>query len=119
MSVLARSIGNAFRNKVRTAAVVAVLTGGAPALWGVLLGLALLLGFSVVGLVPMQLGDTGWRVRVLQSRLHQLDLHSEVVTSRFDRETREGVATFQRRRGWSAPASRSGRSPPSIATCAS
>jgi peptidoglycan hydrolase-like protein with peptidoglycan-binding domain len=52
--------------------------------------------------VPMQLGDTGWRVRVLQSRLHQLDLHSEVVTSRFDRETREGVATFQRRRGWSA-----------------
>jgi peptidoglycan hydrolase-like protein with peptidoglycan-binding domain len=50
----------------------------------------------------MQLGDTGWRVRVLQSRLHQLDLHSEVVTSRFDRETRDGVATFQRRRGWTA-----------------
>ena len=38
------------------AAVVAALTGGAPALWGVLLGLALLLGFYVVGLVPMQLG---------------------------------------------------------------
>ena len=51
---------------------------------------------------PMQLGDTGWRVRELQSRLHQLDLHSEVVTSRFDAETRAGVATFQRRRGWRA-----------------
>lgn len=51
---------------------------------------------------PLRLGDTGWRVRELQSRLHQLDLHSEVVTSRFDRETREGVATFQRRRGWDA-----------------
>ena len=51
---------------------------------------------------PMQLGDSGWRVRVLQSRLHQLDLHSEVVTNRFDAETRDGVATFQRRRGWTA-----------------
>jgi peptidoglycan hydrolase-like protein with peptidoglycan-binding domain len=51
---------------------------------------------------PMRIGDTGWRVRQLQSRLHQLDLHSEVVTSRFDRETRAGVATFQRRRGWTA-----------------
>jgi peptidoglycan hydrolase-like protein with peptidoglycan-binding domain len=51
---------------------------------------------------PMRIGDTGWRVRELQSRLHQLDLHSEVVTSRFDRETRAGVATFQRRRGWTA-----------------
>src|SRR5690348_12570207 len=51
---------------------------------------------------PMQLGDKGWRVRVLQSRLHQLDLHSEVVTSTFDRETRDGVVTFQRRRGWTA-----------------
>ena len=49
---------------------------------------------------PMRLGDSGWRVRVLQSRLHQLDLHSEVVTSRFDEETRSGVATFQRRRSW-------------------
>ena len=27
---------------------------------------------------PMRFGDTGWRVRVLQSRLHQLGLHSEV-----------------------------------------
>ena len=54
------------------------------------------------GFVPMQLGDRGWRVRVLQSRLHQLGLHSEVVTSSFDRETRDGVATVQRRRGWTA-----------------
>ena len=52
--------------------------------------------------VPMQLGDRGWRVRVLQSRLHQLGLHSEVVTDTFDRETRDGVATVQRRRGWTA-----------------
>lgn len=57
---------------------------------------------SRAAFAPMQLGDTGWRVRVLQSRLHQLDLHSEVVTSTFDRETRDGVATFQRRRGWTA-----------------
>jgi len=52
------------------------------------------------GFTPMRPGDTGWRVRVLQSRLHQLDLHSEVVTARFDEETRAGVATIQRRRGW-------------------
>ena len=51
---------------------------------------------------PLRPGDTGWRVRVLQSRLHQLDLHSEVVSNRFDEETRAGVATFQRRRGWPA-----------------
>ncbi len=51
---------------------------------------------------PMRPGDTGWRIRVLQSRLHQLHLHSEVVTNRFDRETRAGVATVQRRRGWRA-----------------
>lgn len=51
---------------------------------------------------PMRPGETGWRVRELQSRLHQLDLHSEVVTSRFDEETRAGVATFQRRRDWRA-----------------
>lgn len=55
-----------------------------------------------VDFTPMRPGDTGWRVRVLQSRLHQLDLHSEVVTNRFDEETRTGVATFQRRRGWRA-----------------
>ncbi len=54
------------------------------------------------GFAPMGPGDTGWRVRVLQSRLHQLHLHSEVVTSRFDAETRAGVATLQRRRGWRA-----------------
>ena len=51
---------------------------------------------------PLRPGDTAWRVRVLQSRLHQLDLHSEVVTNRFDAETRTGVTTFQRRRGWTA-----------------
>ena len=54
------------------------------------------------GPTPLRLGDTGWRVRVLQSRLHQLDLHSEVVTNRFDTETRNGVVTFQRRRDWRA-----------------
>ena len=54
------------------------------------------------GFTPLRLGDSGWRVRLLQSRLHQLDLHSEVVTSRFDRETSEGVSTVQRRRGWDA-----------------
>lgn len=59
-------------------------------------------GASARGFEPMRPGDKGWRVRVLQSRLHQLDLHSEVVTSRFDEETRTGVATFQRRRGWTA-----------------
>lgn len=57
---------------------------------------------SYADFTPLRPGDTGWRVRVLQSRLHQLDLHSEVVTSRFDEETRTGVATFQRRRGWTA-----------------
>jgi peptidoglycan hydrolase-like protein with peptidoglycan-binding domain len=57
---------------------------------------------SRAGFAPMRPGDTGWRVRVLQSRLHQLDLHSEVVTNRFDAETRAGVATFQRRRGWTS-----------------
>ncbi|PVG82594.1 murein L,D-transpeptidase [Nocardioides gansuensis] len=48
----------------------------------------------------MRYGDTGWRVRVLQSRLHQLGLHSEVITSRFDAATRAGVRTFQARRAW-------------------
>ncbi|WP_216652099.1 L,D-transpeptidase family protein [Nocardioides sp. zg-1308] len=57
---------------------------------------------SARAFAPLRLGDRGWAVRVLQSRLHQLDLHSEVVTSRFDAETRDGVATFQRRRGWTA-----------------
>ncbi len=47
---------------------------------------------------PLKFGDTGWRVRVLQSRLHQLGLHSEVITARFDAETRDGVRTFQARR---------------------
>jgi len=46
----------------------------------------------------LEFGDTGWKVRELQSRLHQLGLHSEVVTSRFDAQTRDGVRTFQARR---------------------
>jgi len=46
----------------------------------------------------LKFGDTGWKVRELQSRLHQLGLHSEVVTSRFDAQTRDGVRTFQARR---------------------
>lgn len=33
MSVLARSVGNAFRKKVRTAAVVAVTAGGTSVSW--------------------------------------------------------------------------------------
>ena len=86
----------------------------APRLTALLLALVVALtGLAVVGttsaagaaradFAPMRIGDTGWRVRELQSRLHQLDLHSEVVTSRFDGETRTGVVTFQRRRGWGA-----------------
>lgn len=46
----------------------------------------------------LKFGETGWKIRVLQSRLHQLGLHSEVITSRFDAETRDGVRTFQARR---------------------
>ncbi|WP_232819797.1 L,D-transpeptidase family protein [Nocardioides allogilvus] len=46
----------------------------------------------------LKFGDTGWRVRELQSRLHQLGLHSEVITRRFDAQTRDGVRTFQARR---------------------
>ncbi len=46
----------------------------------------------------LKFGDTGWKVRELQSRLHQLGLHSEVVTRRFDAQTRDGVRTFQARR---------------------
>ena len=53
---------------------------------------------SARAFAPLRFGDTGWRVRELQSRLHQLDLHSEVVTSRFDAQTRAGVRTFQARR---------------------
>ena len=48
---------------------------------------------------PIRPGESSWRVRELQSRLHQLGLHSEVVTNRYDAETRAGVATFQRRHG--------------------
>ena len=51
-----------------------------------------------VAFTRLSFGDTGWKVRVLQSRLHQLGLHSDVITSRFDTETRDGVRTFQARR---------------------
>ena len=77
-------------------ALVVAITGSA------VVGTTTAAGAARADFSPLQLGDSGWRVRELQSRLHQLDLHSEVVTSRFDRETRAGVATFQRRRGWSA-----------------
>lgn len=50
------------------------------------------------GFTRLAFGDTGWKVRELQSRLHQLGLHSEVVTSRFDAQARDGVRTFQARR---------------------
>ena len=45
--------------------------------------------------VPLSFGDRGNRVRHLQSRLHQLGLHSEVITRRFDAETRRGVRAFK------------------------
>lgn len=68
--------------------------------------LALMMALSIAAVaVPanaafdrLRFGDTGWKVRVLQSRLHQLGLHSEVITSRFDAQTRDGVRTFQARR---------------------
>ncbi|PUA83101.1 hypothetical protein C7S10_02785 [Nocardioides currus] len=68
--------------------------------------LALVLALSLASLAApanatfdrLRFGDTGWKVRVLQSRLHQLGLHSEVITSRFDAQTRDGVRTFQARR---------------------
>ena len=75
-----------------------------PRLLSLLLALVLALGLAAVA-VPaeaafdrLRFGDTGWKVRVLQSRLHQLGLHSEVITSRFDAQTRDGVRTFQARR---------------------
>jgi peptidoglycan hydrolase-like protein with peptidoglycan-binding domain len=68
--------------------------------------LALVMGLTVVSVASpadaandsLRFGETGWKVRVLQSRLHQLGLHSEVVTNRFDAQTRDGVRTFQARR---------------------
>lgn len=48
---------------------------------------------------PMKLGERSPRIRKLQSRLHQLGLHSEVITRRFDAETRRGVAAFKKRHG--------------------
>ncbi|WP_310530169.1 L,D-transpeptidase family protein [Nocardioides sp.] len=55
-------------------------------------------GAERAGFSRLKFGDTGWKVRELQSRLHQLGLHSEVVTSRFDAQTRDGVRSFQARR---------------------
>lgn len=55
-------------------------------------------GSSASAFTRLEFGDRGWKVRELQSRLHQLGLHSEMVTSRFDAETRDGVRTFQARR---------------------
>ena len=49
--------------------------------------------------VPMRFGDRGNRIRKLQSRLHQLGLHSEVITWRFDAETRKGVRAFNTQYG--------------------
>ena len=75
-----------------------------PRFLSLLLALVMALGLGSVA-VPAQaavdrlnFGDTGWQVRVLQSRLHQLGLHSEMITNRFDAQTRDGVRTFQARR---------------------
>jgi peptidoglycan hydrolase-like protein with peptidoglycan-binding domain len=50
--------------------------------------------------VPMKFGDKGFRVRQLQSRLHQLEMHDELINGRFDASTHEGVIAFQASRGW-------------------
>lgn len=47
--------------------------------------------------VPLRKGDRSKRVRDLQSRLHQLGLHSEIITSTFDVETKAGVVALQRK----------------------
>jgi len=47
--------------------------------------------------VPLRKGDRSRRVRELQSRLHQLGLHSEVITSTFDVETKAGVVALQKK----------------------
>jgi peptidoglycan hydrolase-like protein with peptidoglycan-binding domain len=104
---VAGSTGRTHMSRHRALALVLALLCALTGLTGVAAtGSALAAAPSASGsradFAPMQLGDRGWRVRVLQSRLHQLDLHSEVVTSTFDRETRDGVATVQRRRGWTA-----------------
>lgn len=62
-----------------------------------LLVLSMALSLAVVALAAnaafdrLRPGGTGWKVRVLQSRLHQLGLHCEVITSRFDAQTRDGI----------------------------
>ncbi|QCC78694.1 murein L,D-transpeptidase [Nocardioides daphniae] len=43
----------------------------------------------------MKKGERSQRVRVLESRLHQLKLHSEVITSYFEEETRRAVVAFK------------------------
>lgn len=45
---------------------------------------------------PMKVGERSHHVRVLESRLHQLGLHSEIITSRFDQKTRRAVVAFKR-----------------------
>lgn len=47
--------------------------------------------------VPIKLGEHSQRVRVLESRLHQLKLHSEVITSDFDEVTRRAVVAFKKK----------------------
>ena len=47
----------------------------------------------------MKMGDRGNRVRKLESRLHQLGLHSEVITWKFETETHNGVVAFQKKYG--------------------
>lgn len=47
--------------------------------------------------VPMEKGERSARIRVLESRLHQLGLHSEVITSLFDEETRLAVVAFKKK----------------------
>lgn len=47
----------------------------------------------------MKMGERSNRVRKLESRLHQLGLHSEVITWTFDTETHNGVVAFQAKYG--------------------
>ncbi|QCX27489.1 L,D-transpeptidase family protein [Nocardioides jishulii] len=47
--------------------------------------------------VPIKMGEHSQRVRVLESRLHQVKLHSEVISSDFDEVTRRAVVAFKRK----------------------
>lgn len=89
----------------RSASIVVVLTGLLVALLGPVTLVSTVAAPASAGsasaraaFTTMKFGDTGWKVRELQSRLHQLKLHSEIISSRFDAETRAGVRTFQARR---------------------